>query len=54
MKNEMNMIFKKHNKNNENKIQIIGQKFIEKNKGTFKIIIKNINNNYCINYGINK
>ena len=39
MKNEMNMIFKKDNKNNENKIQIIGQKFLEKNKGKFKILI---------------
>ena len=30
MKNEMNMIYKKDIKNNENKIQIIGQKFINK------------------------
>ena len=39
MKNEMTMTYIIESKNNENKIQILGQRFLKNNKGKFKLYL---------------
>jgi len=39
MKNGMTMTYIVENKNNENKIQILGQRFLKNNKGKFKLYL---------------